>query len=323
MFLSGFTIVRNGIDYDYPFLECIKSLMNLCDEVIVNIGISEDDTYNKIVEYQNSLDQKQKQKLVLFKTEWPLNDPEKRKGGKILADQTNLALKRCKGDWCIYLQADELIHEEDYKIIRADLARVDSAHAVDALVFQYVHFYGSYNVVQTSRSSYRREIRAIRNNKGIWSVGDAQSFRYITGEKITAALSKARIFHYGWARPQEIMKIKTGFMDTLYHPDATANNPATGENYKYKKFVGLRPFKGSHPQIMSDRLLKAAKDQNTFDLKTAKWVFEWKDLSKVILGIFERITGIRPFEYKNYKLLSSSEIKTMSKTSARVLKRVT
>jgi glycosyltransferase involved in cell wall biosynthesis len=322
MFLSGFTIVRNGTAYDYPYMECIKTLMQLCDEVVVNVGVSDDDTLARIQEYQSGLTGKDKQKLIVFTSEWPLNDPEKRKGGRILADQTNLALKRCRGEWCLYLQADEIIHQDDFALIREDIAKVDMAYAVDALVFQYVHFYGSYNVVQTSRSSYRREIRAIRNQKGIWSVGDAQSFRYITGEKVTAALTRARVFHYGWVRPQEIMKAKTGFMDTLYHPDATAEQPATGDNYKYKKFVGLKPFRGTHPALIEHRVARAQHPHEEFSLKSAQWVFEWKDIAKVLLGWFEALTGIRPFEYKNYRLLGDAEIKNLSKTNARVLKRV-
>ena len=35
MKISGFTFVRNGMKYDYPFLESINSLLALCDEVIV------------------------------------------------------------------------------------------------------------------------------------------------------------------------------------------------------------------------------------------------------------------------------------------------
>ncbi len=322
MFISGFTLVRNGQQFDYPFLESVQSLLSLCDEVIVNVGESDDNTWGELERLKADLPPKEGQKLTLFKSVWPLNDPEKRKGGQILAEQTNLALKRCRGDWCVYLQADEVLHEQDIECIKADLQRADGAHAVDALVFNYVHFYGAFDVVQTSRSSYRREIRAIRNRKGIWSVGDAQSFRYITGEKIPAALTKSKIYHYGWVRPQEVMKAKTGFMDTLYHPGAKADAPATGENYKYKRFVGLKSFKGTHPGLMAQRVNTRGADPDRFILSQAPLVFEPKDTLKVLSGWFEACTGIRPFEYKNYKLLTWNDVKDMSKTGERVLKQV-
>ena len=44
MFVSGFTIVRNAVKYDYPVVASIQSLLPLCDEVIVLIGNSEDET---------------------------------------------------------------------------------------------------------------------------------------------------------------------------------------------------------------------------------------------------------------------------------------
>ncbi len=322
MTISGFTLVRNGVKFDYPFMESIQSLFAFCDEVIINVGISEDDTLQRIEAWKASLSQKDASRVTIFTSEWPLNDPAKRQGGQILAEQTNLALKRCKGDWCLYLQADEVLHEKDYDIIRKDIEGIDPVHGVDALIFQYVHFYCGYGVIQTSRSSYRREIRAIRNWKGIWSVGDAQSFRYITGDKIAGVLTDARIFHYGWVRPPEVMKAKTGFMDTLYHAGATADQPATGDNYKYKRFVGLKPFRGTHPAVMQLRV-EARTQEGGFDLKSAPWVFERKDLWKILSSFIEVTTGIRPFEFKNYRLMSWGDVRARSKSVARVLKRTT
>ncbi len=297
--ISAFTIVRNGAEFDYPFLESIKSILPIVDEFIINIGISNDGTKDKIQKMILSLDVKQAQKFKCFDSEWPLNDPEKRKGGKILSEQTNLALNKCTGDWCIYIQADEVVHEDDHEKLLSDIQTSNSNQFIDALVFQYIHFYGNYDVYQTSRSSYRREIRAIRNHKGIRSVGDAQGFRYHDGSKIRAKLTQTRIFHYGWVRHQEIMKQKTGFMDTLYHPDADAKLPVTGTNYQYKRIVGLKPFKGTHPKVMIERVRGA----RSFDFSKSPKVFHYKDTWKVVSGWFETLTGIRLFEYKNYKLI--------------------
>ena len=44
MKISGFTIARNVVKYDYPIVEAITSILPLCDEVIVAVGKSEDDT---------------------------------------------------------------------------------------------------------------------------------------------------------------------------------------------------------------------------------------------------------------------------------------
>ena len=295
--LSGFTIIRNGVEFDFPFLESFTSALSIVDEFIINIGESSDDTKEKIQKWISALSKVDAKKIITFDSHWPLDNLELKKGGKILSQQTNLALEKCKSRWCLYLQADEVLHEEDHDEIKKQLEAAEKNNNVEALVFQYIHFYGNYNVVQTSRSSYRREIRIIRNGLGIQSTGDAQSFRHRDGKKLNAVLTKARIFHYGWVRPQEKMKEKTVFMDSLYRNEV--GDGGTGTNYIYKRIIGLRPFLASHPEVMLDRVRHAPE----FDFKKAPKVFHLQDTWKVVSAIFEKFTGYRPFEFKNYKLI--------------------
>ena len=48
MKVSGFTFVRNAVKFDYPVVEGIKSILPICDEMVVAIGNSEDDTIGLI-----------------------------------------------------------------------------------------------------------------------------------------------------------------------------------------------------------------------------------------------------------------------------------
>jgi len=89
---------------------------------------------------------------------------------------------------------------------------------VDGLVFDYLHFYGSYFTVQTGRNWYRREVRVIRNGKGISSYGDAQGFRK-DDKKIRAISAGAKIYHYGWARPPQVMMEKVKSFHQFWHND--------------------------------------------------------------------------------------------------------
>ena len=50
MKVIGFTFIRNAIKYDYPVEAAIRSILPLCDEMIVNVGNSEDATENLILE---------------------------------------------------------------------------------------------------------------------------------------------------------------------------------------------------------------------------------------------------------------------------------
>lgn len=302
MKVSGFSIIRNGVEFDYPFLESYRSILPLVDELILNVGEGTDDTLEILEKFAT---EEGEGKIRIFQSEWPLNDPEKKKGGAILSEQTNLALGRCSGDWCFYIQADEVVHEEDYSALRTSMEKHLNDPAVQGLLFDYVHFYGSYDVIQVSRSAYRREVRIVKNHLSIVSVGDAQSFRFQDGSKLEVAKANARIFHYGWVRDPNAMKEKTFFMDQLYHGNPTASDaaehrPHTGDNYRYKKILGLERFGDTHPQTMRDRIQK--KNWN-WDLSRSPLVWSTKDIKKILLNAFERLTGIRLFEYKSYRLV--------------------
>jgi hypothetical protein len=297
MKVSGFTIVRHGTKFDYPYLESLRSLLPLVDELVVNVGIGEDDTLAAVKRFAA---EEGAGKVMWFESHWPLDDPEKKRGGQILAEQTNLALDRCTGDWCIYLQADEILHEEDYPKIRAALRAHVADPNVHGLLFDYVHFYGSFDVVRNSRGAYRREVRIVKRASGARSVGDAQSFRLNDGSKPNVIASGAKIYHYGWVRPPEVMKAKTAFMDTLYHQSADANaaQPATGDNYRYKRIWGLYPFRGTHPSVMNDRI---ARKKWSWDLASSPLEWSLSDAKKIALDLFERATGYRLFEYRSYR----------------------
>jgi glycosyltransferase involved in cell wall biosynthesis len=44
MFISGFTIIRNAVENDYPVVEAIRSILPVVDEMIVLVGDSTDQT---------------------------------------------------------------------------------------------------------------------------------------------------------------------------------------------------------------------------------------------------------------------------------------
>jgi hypothetical protein len=295
--ISGFSLIRNGLKFDYPFLESWRSLLPIVDELVLNIGVSDDESLQVAKKFAL---EEGGEKVRIIETVWPLNDPEKKKSGLILSEQTNIALDACQYDWCFYIQADEVIHEADYPIIKTAVERA-AQMKLDAVVFDYRHFYGSFNVIQETRSAYRREMRIIRKSSGARSVGDAQSFRKPGEAKLSALLTRARIFHYGWVRTPEAMKEKTLFMDQLYHGDQGKNEvtPHSGDNYLYKSFWGLKQYRATHPAVMNRRIAQKGWHWN---LAQSKFVFSVSDIKKVILDLFERFTGYRPFEFKNYEI---------------------
>ena len=99
--ISGFTFIRNGVDLGYPFIPSIRSLLPLCDEIIVNVPRSADNTLAMVRAMGDP-------KIHCIESEW---DEKLRKDGLALSHHTNLALRECSGDWCVYVQGDEVLHE--------------------------------------------------------------------------------------------------------------------------------------------------------------------------------------------------------------------
>ena len=186
MKVAGFTFIRNAIKYDYPIQESIRSLLPLCDIVVVALGQSDDQTEDLIRSINNS-------KIQIHHTIW---DDELREGGQVLAVETNKAFDHIKGkfDWCIYLQGDELIHENDHLTILKAMQTYKDQSQVEGLLFNYFHFWGNYQYVATSRKWYRKEIRIVRHDQQIRSYQDAQGFRKLD-RKLRVKQIDAHIYH--------------------------------------------------------------------------------------------------------------------------------
>ncbi|MGH7442164.1 MAG: glycosyltransferase family 2 protein [bacterium] len=243
MRLSGFTIARNALRYGYPLEASLRSLLPLVDELVVAVGKSEDRTLELVRSIGGP-------KLKVIETVW---DPALRAGGRVLSQQTNLALAACSGDWAVYLQADEVLHEDDLGAIEAACARYRRT-PLEALRFRYLHFYGGYQTVQDHwRKWYRTAVRAVKMGRGIQSVGDAYGFRAASGRRLLSLGCGARVFHYGWTRPPQVMAEKQQNLDRLYHGDAAVAQRAAAAAKTaafYADRGHLAWFRGSHPAVM-------------------------------------------------------------------------
>ena len=287
MKVSGFTFIKNAVKYDFPFIESITSILPICDEFIIVHGDSEDNT-SKIIESINS------PKIKVYNTVW---NPELRKGGLILSEQTNIALSKTTGDWCFYIQGDEVVHEKYLDTIKKEMVENLEDTTVEGLLFNYLHFYGSYNYVATSRQWYRREIRVVRNNIGVQSFKDAQGF-IINNRKLNVKLIDAYVYHYGWARPSEVMQKKVKYFHSLWHSkDWIEKNVPDKVEFDYSTTETIETFQGTHPRVMDNRTKECVSNFN-FDIKDIK-----KSFVRKLLDLTERLTGHRIGEYKNYTII--------------------
>ena len=286
MKVSGFTIVRNAVKYDYPVVEAITSVLPLCDEFVVAVGNCEDNTLALIQGIHSD-------KIRIIHSVW---DDSLREGGRTLAVETDKAFQAVASDsdWAFYIQADEIVHERFYDTIRQAMNKYGNDLKVEGLLFRYKHFYGSYDYVGESWSWYRREIRIIRNSKRIFSYRDAQGFRKKPNNKLNVKLIDAFIYHYGWVRDPRAMQQKQRTFGSYYHDDHwLENNIAKAEEFDYSNIDSLELFKETHPAVLSHRI----EQKNwKFDYDVTKKNYSFKERIK-------RLFGFRIGEYKNYKIV--------------------
>ncbi len=227
--------------YDSPVVESIRSLLPLVDEMVVAVGDGDDGTRERVLAIDSP-------KIRIIDTVW---DENLRRGGMILAQQTDLALNACRGDWCFYLQADEVLHERDYPRLQRAMKANLNRPGVEGLSFRYHHFRADYRI--RDPLPYRRQVRIVRPGIGIYSYGDACGFQ-VDGRKLKSASTGAWVYHYGYVKPPSRMAAKMDYFLSLY--DGRKIKP--GEELKAEDYEwDLRtcePFFGSHPKVMAARI---------------------------------------------------------------------
>ena len=289
MKVSGFTFVRNAIKFDYPVVESILSILPICDEMVVAVGNSADNT-RKLIESISS------SKIRIIDTIW---DDSLRDGGKVLAVETNKAFDAIssESDWAFYIQADEVVHEKYLPSLKAAMELWKGDHQVEGLLLNYVHFYGSYDFIGDSRRWYRKEVRVIRNDKTTRSYLDAQGFRK-NGKPLNVKTADATMYHYGWVKQPESLQAKIESFHRLWHDEKwIEKNLPKADAFDYSQIDSLSRFQGSHPAVMTERI------------KRKNWKFDFDptqknfSLKSRLLSFPEKITGWRIGEYKNYKIL--------------------
>ena len=288
MKITGVTIIKDAIKNDYPIVEAITSILPLVDEMVVSIGQSDDGTEDLI----KSINSK---KIKIFYSQWDLS---LRKGGVVLAVETNKALMHVSNDtdWVFYIQGDEVLHEKYHENILTAAKKYFNNPKVLGLLFDFVHFYATYNYVGDSRRWYNKEVRIIRHNKNIQAYKDAQGFR-LSNKKIEVKQIDACINHYGWVKSPTQMIAKQKNVSQFWNEDTDEwrNYLEIEDLYNFNDFDSLVKFTGTHPVVMEKRV-KA--QQWTLDIDISKKKFTLKEK---LLYWFEKKTGVRLFDFKNYK----------------------
>ncbi len=292
MKITGFTFIKDAIQYDYPIIEAIKSILPICTHFVVAVGKSSDETLSLIRSIESD-------KIKIIETVW---DETQRQGGRVLALETDKAYQAIDddSDWCFYIQGDEVVHEKYLPVIENAMISYKDNQEIDGLLFHYLHFYGSYDYIATASNFYKKEIRIVRKNKSIFSYRDAQGFRKNENDKLNVVQIEAFIYHYGWVKQPKAMQAKQENFNKYWHDDEWVNQHiAKVEEFDYSNINTLDKFMDTHPQIMHARIERINWDFE-YDITYNK--YSLKERFKKILF---RLTGI-DLNYKNYNLLKKN-----------------
>lgn len=250
--ISGFTFIRNGVELGYPFIESIKSLLPIVEEFVIVVGKSSDNTLELIKALNEP-------KIRIIETIW---NEKMSKKGFVYAQQKMIAQYSCVCDWAFYLEGDEVLHEDDLLKIKETAQIYHHDDNVEALAFNYFHFYGDKNTYLDSPAWYKTEARIIKNSirsyapDGLfWVIMD----KYKKGRIPKAKLIDAYIYHYGYVRHSDYMQQKINQVSKYWESEAVKFDYGNIDNQTLKQFTG------THPKIVKDWLNREAQQNFSFN----------------------------------------------------------
>lgn len=247
--LGGSIIVHNAVEFDYCVAESLASLAAVCDDVVVLDCQSTDETLDLLRDTARML----MNVRVIEGGDWNCAPDYSR-----LAILTDLAKSHLKTDWHFSLQADEVLHEDDFPAIR----QVVLQRPYDSCMSRRINFFGDL-------SHYIR-FDAPRGEKPVSDVvfrladikygshGDAESMKIDPATITDQFLDRVRIFHYGFVRDDykqidRIMSMQSWFWGAGSVPDHRAvAAKAKGEPLDWRQFKTrdvLARFEGTHPKF--------------------------------------------------------------------------
>jgi glycosyltransferase involved in cell wall biosynthesis len=187
MTISLYTSVTNGLYMDYHVVEMLRHHLPLVDEIVVNDGYSTDGTYEAITNIDGKIKVFRSHRGTANGQNWFVQFKEE-------------ARRRCTGDWCILLDADEFIPEWEFDRLRKIL-QVTDRHIVR---LDWIHFYGNYKVYNANPARhrwapYKYQVHRNLDDMEIWGDGSNVRLRGRDYESIVENQS-VECHHFGVVR---------------------------------------------------------------------------------------------------------------------------
>lgn len=174
--LSGYTTTFNCIDADYPYKECIASMLGFCDQVVVVDAGSTDGTW----EYLTALAATD-QRLVVHRCVRDRSTP--RWAIDFDGKQKALARSLCTSAFCWQQDCDEIVDTSDYQKIRELVTRFP--RAAQLICLPVIEYWGSRGKVRADVHNWKW--RLSRNVPGLTHGIPAELRRFDADGRLYAA----------------------------------------------------------------------------------------------------------------------------------------
>jgi hypothetical protein len=271
--VCGFSFGRNLSKLNYPAEAAVRSVLPVCDHFVFAVGQSDDDTAARVA----AIDPK----VQVIPTQWP----DVKVDGQVLAIEANKAMAAAQAIardhgciWGFYIQADEVVHEDDLSRLRAAMDHWADEPQVKALLFAFLHFVLDYQTVDPWM--YHKASRIVRLDDSCEIVGDAcgpgiKNYtgkvhggngyldKHHLGEHVRWAADprqpggdKARIFHYGWVKSRKELDEKFRNVEKLWWGTLSEEDKQQRKQNKFGRFLDrypiLKKYRATHPALMAN-----------------------------------------------------------------------
>lgn len=274
--ISAFQFIKNGIKYQYPFIDSIKSVSAFVSEFIIIDGNSDDKTYEELKKLAN-INRKIRLIQIDCVDDWHRN--------RKLSDMLNIAITECKNEWCFLVHPDEIFSPDYLKDFNA-LFYKEEYKNIDAFIFPVMHFWKTkkhilwhpnplsyiykyfFNTIRLFKK--KDSIQSIRDG---WSIGGKGNFQFVD----------IPVFHYHFMRLKEtiINEYRNQKHICHYIPEKYKVN-----HQNNKLSIDIRPFvslKSQPPKFIINNALKKL-------LIIPSYTFQMSDYTNILGYIFS--TGI-------------------------------
>ena len=208
MKLLGITLITNGVELGYPFVQCIRNLSKCCDRVLVSTDMdaNRDSTGRVLFELEEELGNIS---IIFDAWDWSVNN------GTDLAERINHCMDEALSvggfDSVLYVQADEIVSFEEINVLKnaIDFASTN-------VFLERTYFWKDLNHINKSWTMHLPRLCVL--TKGLRVVEDGMSMK--VDDKFPSVYvpnDVARIYHYSRVGDTKKIADRLNTLDSLFH----------------------------------------------------------------------------------------------------------